>query len=439
MKQSVISVYILLLVSFAISLLDEATLLALAKLLPLVVVGVLVFRMNKYHEDKSNFYEKIIDAFPNPISVTDLEMNWTFVNKAATEPLGVTREDVLGKQCSNWGANICGTEKCGVTCLRNNNSTTFFNQWDKDFKVDTNYLTDLDGQHIGHIEIVQDISEKVALKRVYTGVDMISDNLASGARNLTDASNALTVGSTQQAASITQVTSTLNQILTQATDNAERAGSANVASINAKDSTLNAAKEMSNLEDSMNKIISSSDAIAKIIEVIDEIASQTNLLALNASIEAARAGEQGRGFAVVADEVRQLAGRSAKAAQESAQYVKESVDNVVKGNEISQVCASALNQVAEQISEISTAVSEIDDASKSQEAGLSQVNQAMLEIDSVVHSTAASAEQTANEAKELSSLSAKLNAQLTQIQRIDGLMDLDTRDQQIPVEVEYER
>jgi methyl-accepting chemotaxis protein len=394
----------------------------------LLALGFCLSKINLLIKEKINFYEQIIDAIPQPLSVTNLDMKWTFVNKAATEPLGVTRNDVLGQHCSNWGAKICGTEDCGVNCLRKNKPTTFFNQWDKDFKVDISYLTGLDGKNIGHIEIVQDISEKVALRNVYHDVEQISENLTAGAHNLNDASNDLTVGSTQQAASMTEISSSVNEISTQAIDNAERASRANLVSTEAQNAVSHAVGEMQELEDKMTDINTSSNAISNIIKVIDDIASQTNLLALNASIEAARAGEMGRGFAVVADEVRTLAGRSAHAAQESAQHIKDSVENVQKGNEISKQCVSSLNAIVGQISEISTAVCEIDNASQGQADGLNQINQGMVEIDGVVHSTATSAEETSASAKELSELAILLNSRLEGIRSIEGLFDNEIQD-----------
>jgi len=401
----------------------------------LFIITFCIYKLNHSAKEQFNFYEQIIDAIPNPLSVTDMDMNWTFVNKAATEPLGVKRQDVLGQQCSNWGANICQTEQCGITCLRKGEPTTFFKQWDKQFKVSTNYLIGLNGERIGHIEIVQDISEKVALQNVYHDVDAISESLALGASNLHDASHALTQGSTQQATSITEVSSSVNTILTQATDNAERADKAADVSQKAQQAANLAVTEMRDLENTMAAINQSSDAISDIINVIEEIASQTNLLALNASIEAARAGELGRGFAVVADEVRQLAERSTTAASESAQYIQNSVENVKKGSEISKSCAGALNQILEQVGVVSDLVGGIDKASQEQEENLSQVNTVMGGIDEVVHSTAASAEETSLSAKELSVQADKLKVQLANMSKIEGLLDDEPRNvgTEIPV------
>jgi methyl-accepting chemotaxis protein len=307
--------------------------------------------------------------------------------------------------------------------LRNNNPTTFFNQWGKDFKVSTSYITGIDGQHVGHVELVQDISDKVALQNVYYQVKGLSESLTLGSSNLSDASNALTVGSTQQAASITEINQSIAQVLEQSNGNAQRAEAALLMSSSVEAATQQISSQIEGLMRVMETIEQSSGSVSQIINVIGDIASQTNLLALNASIEAARAGELGRGFAVVADEVRQLAERSNAAASDSASHIEHSVSSVKKATEMCQLCVQTLKQIVDHVGTNSETIRVIDRASKEQVESLSQVSQGVSEIDQVVHSTAASAEQTSSSANELNQLAEKLRYQLTEMEKIEGLFD----------------
>ena len=133
--------------------------------------------------EKVFWYGQLLDALPWPLSVTDMDMNWTFINKAAEEVTGLTRKDVMGQQCNNWNADICQTERCGIAVLRSGNLTSFFTQpgLDKDFRVDAAYITNAQGAQIGHIEIVQDIT---ADKRRKEYQDSEVERLATSLKSL---------------------------------------------------------------------------------------------------------------------------------------------------------------------------------------------------------------------------------------------------------------
>jgi methyl-accepting chemotaxis protein len=121
-------------------------------------------------KEKMAWYEALLDAIPFPISVTDMDMNWTFINKPVEGIIDMNREKGMGLQCNTWGADICNTEMCGIHRLRNNSPETYFDQVGRNFKVDTSYILNSKGEKIGHIEVVQDITPLVASSKYQSKV-----------------------------------------------------------------------------------------------------------------------------------------------------------------------------------------------------------------------------------------------------------------------------
>lgn len=222
----------------------------------------------------------------------------------------------------------------------------------------------------------------------------ISDDVSTAAREILDGNNNLSGRTEQQAANLEETASSMEQLTSTVKNNSDNAQQANVIANSARDAAEKGGEIVNSAVTAMAQISNSSNQIAEIIGVIDEIAFQTNLLALNASVEAARAGEQGRGFAVVATEVRNLASRSAEAAKEIKELIKDSVDKVNNGSELVNQTGESLNEIVENVKKVGDIIAEIAAASSQQSAGIQQVNQAVTQLDEMTQQNAALAEET---------------------------------------------
>ena len=145
---------------------------------------------------------------------------------------------------------------------------------------------------------------------------------------------------------------------------------------------------------SMEQINSEVTAINEAITVIDQIAFQTNILSLNAAVEAATAGEAGKGFAVVAQEVRNLASRSAEAAKEIKTLVETATQKANSGKDIADKMIEGYNGLNENISKTIEIISGVEIASKEQQAGIHQINNAIAQLDKQTQENASIASQT---------------------------------------------
>ncbi len=209
-----------------------------------------------------------------------------------------------------------------------------------------------------------------------------------------------------------EMTSTVRQ-------NADNARQADQLASSAREQAEKGGAVVGNAVAAMGEITTASKQIADIIGVIDEIAFQTNLLALNAAVEAARAGEQGRGFAVVASEVRNLAGRSATAAREIKDLIKDSVGKVEEGSRLVDESGQTLGEIVTSVQQVSDIIAEIAAASEEQSAGIVQVNEAIAQLDEMTQQNAALVEQAAAASKSMGEQAHDLNEQVSFFTLVD--------------------
>lgn len=237
-----------------------------------------------------------------------------------------------------------------------------------------------------------------------------SQNLAQAVEQIASGNENLSQRTTEQVSALEEIASTIEQNSSTINQNAENAINANKMS----DDTLKLAQSGSSVVGesvvAIDEINASSMKIGNIISTINEIAFQTNLLALNASVEAARAGDQGRGFAVVAGEVRNLALRTAIEAKNIDELIKNSIDKVKKGTDLSNRSREAFTEIVEALKNFSKLIAEIASTTDEQNVGMDQVNTAVSELEVMSQQNAALVEETASAGEEMSNQAQELMA-----------------------------
>ncbi len=226
--------------------------------------------------------------------------------------------------------------------------------------------------------------------------------VSAAANQITSGSDSLAHGATQQASRLEEISANLQELSTMARRSAANAATVRGVVEETDAASVTGGDSIGRLSTAIAEISASSAATQKIVRSIDEIAFQTNLLALNAAVEAARAGDAGRGFAVVAEEVRALAIRSAAAAKQTAELVAGAVQSAERGTSIALEASTAFSQIGAGVARVHAVVGEIVDAADQQRRGATDIAQAVEQINTVTQATAATSEESAAGARELS-------------------------------------
>ncbi|MDX2471574.1 MAG: nitrate- and nitrite sensing domain-containing protein [SAR324 cluster bacterium] len=316
---------------------------------------------------------------------------------------------------------------------------------------------------------------KIMTDLIYS-ISNSAEQVSAAAAEISRSSQLLADGATSQAANLEEASASMKEISSQAQENENNATnvkgeveelyaglietfnhSSEVDSQTKETSTEvnQGAKIMGQISGAMAEIKNSSEGIGEILELIREITQQTKMLSTNAAIEAARAGESGKGFAVVADEISKLAENSKAATKDIEKLINDDINSAQNGakrakegedifNTIQAKTKNVLGLASQtlQNSEAQQAKSKrvqdmvvlIHRASQFQSRGTSEIFDALVKLDEITQSNAATSEEAASAAEELSAQAKTMWEIVANAAKMVGISSIDEQTVQVQVD-----
>lgn len=219
-------------------------------------------------------------------------------------------------------------------------------------------------------------------EQIITGINDSFVNLQNMGEQIKQASSDMAQSAAIQASNLEEISSSMEEmvgIIQNTTDHSEE--SRNIAML-----TNDRVKQGS---EATIKALHYLEEITERIKIINDIVYQTNILSLNAGVEAARAGEMGRGFGVVAREVRNLSSQSKDAAI--------IIENISRESSLQSNAAIALlEEIVPDMEKTLQLVDLIYKATSEQNAGVTQINNAIQEMNIATQRNATNSEEMSN-------------------------------------------
>jgi Mg2+ and Co2+ transporter CorA len=260
------------------------------------------------------------------------------------------------------------------------------------------------------------------VRRIIRKLQVLTEQLNTGAQEiamvsneLASASQQIAEGASEQAANLEQISSSVNEVVNLTKENANNTRQVNEKSLETQHASSKGREIMPRMIAAMEQIKSGADETTKVIKTIDDIAFQTNLLALNAAVEAARAGEVGAGFSIVADEVRNLALKAGEAARNTSVLIDASREYAENGMKISNEVASILEQISSRAENVTQLMADVSASNQEQVQEVEHVGESVARIDHVTQANAAAAEESAASTNQVSDQTERLKEIVSEI------------------------
>ncbi|MCC8189271.1 MAG: methyl-accepting chemotaxis protein, partial [Planctomycetes bacterium] len=337
--------------------------------------------------------QELADAVRQPVLLLDGMNRYLMINREAEALFGLSRENDSGRAVDPRIAAALDGDSGRTGKLT---TTTVIECNDHHFQVTDHPLPTPDaGGGRSRLVILREVDNEMRLKGAIRAINKTMASLSANATTISNSALSLSQGATEQANSLFSITATMDEFSRKIQGGSETAAKSTQLAAGAKEAAERSGNEIANALAAMTDVQDAGVRIARIVKLIDDIAFQTNLLALNAAVEAARAGRQGKGFAVVADEVRNLAGRSAKAAKDTAGMVEDVTERIGNATSFISRLEEMLRNIVQDTIRMADSSATASATSAEQASGIMQVNRELGQMNSVTNSTMSAAEQTA--------------------------------------------
>jgi len=396
-------------------------------------------KMEQEIRDASRYTRNLIEASLDPLVTISPDGKITDVNKATEEVTGVSREQLIGSDFSDYFTEpekarrvyeqvfSQGAVKDYPLTIRHGSGRT----------VDVLYNAGVYKNEAGEVQGVfaaaRDITKiSNLLQEVKDAVGV----LATSSSEITATVAELASTAAQAATAVNETTTTVEEVKQTAVLSSKKARSVSDSAQKTLQVSQDGKKSLEQTIEGMNhirgqmesiaetvvRLSEQSQAIGEMVATVNDIAEQSNLLAVNAAIEAAKAGEQGKGFAVVAQEIKSLAEQSKRATAQvrailsdvqkginSAVIVTEQGSKAVEaGVKQAAVSGEAILTLADSVDEAVQAATQIAASSQQQLVGMDQVVLAMESIKQASVQNVAGTRQVETAAQNLQELGQKL-------------------------------
>lgn len=277
---------------------------------------------------------------------------------------------------------------------------------------------------------------KFEIDKIISELKLKSNNLLEIAEKINKSSISIKDMTNEQASNVTETSASLNEISSMLNKTSESSSSSKKLSEDSTNKVEESKSVINKLVTAMEQIQDSNQELQNISLIINEIntkaslindiVAKTELLSLNASIESARAGEHGKGFAVVAEEVGNLAkisGKSAKEIQELINKSQEQVSQILEitkhrteeGKTVTTLVQNSFLEIANNITNISSSIEQINLASIEQKIGINQITQAMEKIEETIQTNLTSIIENSDSSEKLRDESNTINIVINNI------------------------